>query len=267
MTSKRRRRTSARSSPSEDEQGSDGVPIAPSEDEARTILETAEVLRGWRIARGSNYTFLLHLAAGPGKYVRAVYKPRDGERPLWDFDHGTLYKREYAAFVLARALGWPDVPLTLVREDGPYGVGSMQLFVECDPRVSYFDLTDDHTATLQRFAVFDAVANNADRKAGHCLLGYDGRIWSIDHGLTFHHHFKVRTVMLEMWGLEIPDEDLETLSDIAGQLVKGTGVGAELADSVSPEEIDAMVERIGILLDQGALPRLDPYSHVPWPFV
>ncbi len=267
MTSQRRRRRPARSQASEDAQGADGVPVTPSEDEARTILETAEVLRGWRIARGSNYTFLLHLDAGPGRYVRAVYKPRDGERPLWDFDHGTLYKREYAAFALARAIGWPDVPLTLVREDGPYGVGSMQLFVECDPRVSYFDLTDDHSHALQRFAVFDAVANNADRKAGHCLLGFDGRVWSIDHGLTFHHHFKVRTVMLEMWGLDIPDEDLETLGHIAGQLESGAGVGAELADSLSPEEIDAMTARIEILLEQGALPSLDPYSHVPWPFV
>ena len=241
--------------------------ITPSEDEARTILETAEVLRGWRIARGSNYTFLLHLEAGQDRYVRAVYKPRDGERPLWDFDHGTLYKREYAAFILARALGWPDVPLTLVREDGPYGIGSMQLFVECDPRISYFDLADDHKDALQRFAVFDAVANNADRKAGHCLLGYDGRVWSIDHGLTFHRHFKVRTVMLEMWGLEIPDEDLASLSDVADQLESGTGVGAELADAVSAEEIDAMVARIGILLEHGTLPDLDPYRHVPWPFV
>ncbi len=243
------------------------MPVTPSEDEARSILETAEVLRGWRIAQGSNYTFLLHLEAGSGQYVRAVYKPRDGERPLWDFDHGTLYKREYAAFTLARALGWPDVPLTLVREDGPYGIGSMQLFVECDPRVSYFDMTDDYTEALQRFAVFDAVANNADRKAGHCLLGNDGRVWSIDHGLTFHRHFKVRTVMLEMWGGEIPDEDLEALSSVADQLESGTGVWTELAGAVSAEEIDAMATRIGLLLDHRALPMLDPYRHVPWPFV
>ena len=119
MTSQRRRRTSARASASEDVQSADGVPITPPEDEARAILETAEVLRGWRIARGSNYTFLLHLEAGAGRYVRAVYKPRDGERPLWDFDHGTLYKREHAAFKLARAMGWPDVPLTLVTGGRP----------------------------------------------------------------------------------------------------------------------------------------------------
>ena len=267
MSRRSKRRSARRAVRVEDPQQVEGTPIAPSEEEARSLLKSGEVLRGWRIPQGSNYTFLLHINAGPDRYLKAVYKPRDGERPLWDFPQGSLYKREHAAYVLACELGWPDVPLTLVREDGPYGVGSMQLFVECDPRISYFDLLEEHEETLLRFAVFDLIANNADRKGSHCLLGNDGRIWSIDHGLTFHIHFKVRSVMLEMWGSRIPDQDLEDLRRVAEQLRSGSGVATELAGSVTGEEIDAVVSRIEFVLERGSLPMLDPYRHVPWPFV
>ena len=139
------------------EQG-ERVAVGLSEGEALPVLREGEVIGGRQIPWSSNYTFLVRLDAGPGLFVRAVYKPKAGERPLFDFPGGTLYKREQAAFVLGMAIGWPPVLLTTIRE-GPYGIGSMQLYVESDPRITYFDL----------------IANNADLKGGHCVLGGDGR--------------------------------------------------------------------------------------------
>ena len=187
------------------------------EDAALDVLESAQVVGGRRISWGSNYTFMVHLDAGPGKHLRAIYKPKDGERPLYDFPRGSLYKREYAAYLVGKALGWPNVPLTLIR-DGPYGVGSFQLYVSGEPDVTYFELVERDRDALLPLAVFDIVANNADRKGGHCLLGTDGRIWSIDHGLTFHRVFKVRSVMLELWGQPIPQPLLEDLGRLAREL-------------------------------------------------
>jgi hypothetical protein len=215
---------------------------------------------------GSNYTFLVWIDAGDARHLRAIYKPRDGERPLWDFDTGSLYKREHAAFLLSRILGWPSVPLTLVRE-GPYGVGSVQLYVESEPEITYFDLVSDRTNDLEPFAVFDLLANNADRKAGHCLLGPDGRIWSIDHGLTFHVSFKVRTVMTEFWGRPIPKPLLSDLEALLGRLESPDTESIEFADLILDRELRALNSRIRAMLKEPVLPALDPYRNVPWPFV
>ena len=236
------------------------------EGEALPLLREGEIVGGQRIPWGSNYTFLVHIDAGPGKYLRAIYKPRDGERPLADFPSGSLYKREYAAFLLSRIIGWPSVPFTLIR-DGPYGVGSAQLYVDSDPQITYFDLIDDHRDELARFAVFDMVANNADRKGGHCLLGSDGTLWSIDHGLTFHRYFKVRTVMLEFWGSAVAGPLLEEMEALPGRLDSTSGESAELAELVSPQEMDALRQRVEAVLEHRVIPKLDPRLNVPWPLV
>ena len=242
------------------------IPVQLSEDEALPLLQSGDITGGQRIQWGSNLTFLVRIDAGAGRYLRAVYKPQDGERPLHDFPAGSLFKREYATFLLSRALGWPDVPLTLVRE-GPYGVGSVQQYVECRPDVTYFDLVDDRSEELQRFAVFDLLINNADRKAGHCLLGEDGRLWSIDHGVTFHHAFKLRTVMLEFWGRPITPGLLADLGTLHQKLQALDGLASHLAESLAPREVEALVERLQTMIKDPVLPVLDPYRNVPWPLV
>ena len=247
-------------------QNTDATLVQLSEEESLPILQSGEIIGGHRLPRGSNYAFLVALDAGAGRYIRAIYKPRDGERPLYDFPRGTLYKREYATFVLSRSLGWPDVPTTLIR-DGPYGVGSMQLYVEYDPRVTYFDLIEDEAEKVQRFAVFDMLVNNADRKAGHCLLDEDGRIWSIDHGLTFHPVFKVRTVMLEFWGQPIPEPLLVDLKALVTKLKSPDGLAKNLAEALTPTEIQALTNRLHDMLENPVLPALDPYHDIPWPWV
>ena len=221
---------------------------------------------GYRIRWSSNYTFLVHIYAGSGRHLCAIYKPRDGERPLRDFPSQSLYKREYATFALSRALGWPNVPLTLIT-DGPYGIGSMQLYIENDPEVTYFNLIEDNADQLQKMAVFDLLVNNADRKAGHCLLGDDGRVWSIDHGLTFHPTMKLRTVMLEFWGQPIPKH---LIADLESLLTRGGSADTflpELADVLAPKEVQALLGRLRTMLSNPVLPALDPYQNVPWPWV
>ncbi|MCH7801203.1 MAG: SCO1664 family protein [Chloroflexi bacterium] len=244
----------------------DATPVTLSESDALPLLQSGEITGGHRMPWGSNYTFLVWIDAGPGKYLRAIYKPRDGEKPLWDFPSGTLYKREYATFILSRILGWPDVPLTLVR-DGPYGVGSVQLYVECDPEVTYFDMVSDRAEELRPFAVFDLLVNNADRKAGHCILGTDRRIWSIDHGLTFHISFKLRTVMTEFWGEAIPDPLLKDMENLLARLDSQDSETKLLIQHVESQEIQALSRRILTMLEDPVLPQLDPYQNVPWPFV
>jgi hypothetical protein len=246
--------------------GLDSEPINLSENEALPYLESGDIIGGYRMPWGSNYTFVVFIKVNDGQHIRAIYKPRDGERPLYDFPQGTLYKREYATYVLSRALGWPDVPQTLIRQ-GPYGVGSMQQFVPCDYNLTYFDFVEERADALQKFAVFDLIVNNADRKAGHCLLGEEGRIWSIDHGLTFHPQFKLRTVMLEFWGRPIPEPVLADLKALGRSLNTQSGVCERLYELISPVEMDALNRRVDALLQNPILPKLDPYSNVPWPWV
>lgn len=242
------------------------TPVELPEPEALPILQAGKIINGHRLPWGSNYTFLVRIDAGPGKYLRAIYKPRDGERPLYDFPHGSLYKREIATFVVSRALGWPNVPLTIERE-GPAGIGAMQLYVDCDPEITYFNLRQERAEELQRFAVFDLLVNNADRKAGHCLLDREGRIWSIDHGLTFHPAFKLRTVMLEFWGQPIPRPLLADLATLLNRLDSSNGLADRLAEMLTSQEVKALIQRLRFILKEGVLPKLDPYYNVPWPWV
>ncbi len=152
----------------------------------------------------SNRTFLTNLCLDD-QTANAVYKPASGERPLWDFPDG-LYRREVAAYELSEALGWQLVPMTIERDEAPMGTGSLQWFVDADFEQHYFTLIEDERwwPQLERICAFDILANNTDRKSGHCLVDTDGHIWAIDNGLSFHAEFKLRTVIWEFGGEPIP---------------------------------------------------------------
>jgi hypothetical protein len=215
------------------------------------------------LPRSSNYTFLAR-AGGGDDAVLVVYKPRRGEIPLWDFPEGTLCQREVAAYLVARALGWPNVPATILRE-GPEGVGSVQRFVPFDPEAHYFTLEPDRADDFRRVALFDVVVNNADRKGGHCLLGEDGTIWVIDHGVCFSEEpHKLRTVIWEHVDEPIEPALLEDLRRFAGEL-DGGDAGAILADLLTPEELAAMRDRVGAVLAHGRFPEPGPGRPYPWP--
>ncbi len=222
-------------------------------------LET-EGLLPW----SSNYTFLA-IVSYNGNRCLAVYKPRSGERPLWDFPEGTLCLREVATYVVSQALGWPYVPPTVLR-DGPHGLGSVQLYIDADPEEHYFTLQEQYVEDFQHVAALDYVINNADRKSGHCLLGSDGRIWAVDHGVTFHTLPKLRTVIWDFAGQPIPDPILNDLEAFHSQLTPGDPVQTALQRLLARDEIDALRQRVRDLLRNRVFPRPDPHRrHIPWP--
>ena len=128
--------------------------------------------------------------------VEAVYKPTAGERPLDDFPDGTLSHREVAAFLVSEAMGWAIVPPT-IRRDGPFGDGSLQLWIDSTRPSTSWRWSSRTTARLRRIAVFDAAVNNTDRKGGHLLPVPGGHVYGVDHGVTFSTVPKLRTVL---WG-------------------------------------------------------------------
>jgi hypothetical protein len=242
-------------------------PAAPYPDDPLPLLEHGAIEQAELIPWGSNYTFAAVVGGADGSRCLAVYKPRRGEVPLRDFPPGTLYKREVAAYRFAQQLGWDIVPPTVIREDGPHGLGSLQLYVQ--PRTDaagHFDrLRVTHCAALQRIALFDLLANNADRKGGHCLLDVRGHVWGIDHGLTFHQVPKLRTVIWDFCGQPIPAELLGTLAAVRADPARVAAIRSALASLLSAVEISALFQRWDQLLAVPCYPELDPYRNVPWP--
>ena len=241
------------------------VPKPRSAAEAHDLLCHGDVLSTELIPWGSNYTFLVVLSHDSEPQGLAVYKPRRGEAPLWDFPDGTLYRRERAAYVACNALGWDFVPLTVIR-DGPHGIGSMQQFVETEGSPHRPPLTDAHREQLARVALFDLIANNADRKGGHCLVGTDGRVWGIDHGLTFHTQPKLRTVLWEFYREKIA---ADLLSDLRGLLESGSRTAqlrGELGELLSSAEVKGFFRRAESVVEDGQYPSLDSHRSRPWPF-
>jgi hypothetical protein len=237
---------------------------AVDDDVARALLREGDIDVLGRMPWSSNATFLVNLTSPAGELL-AVYKPQRGERPLWDFPRGTLALRELAAFEVSEALGWQLVPDTVVR-DGPAGPGMVQRFVEHDPEQHYFTLLEDHPDDFLRMAAFDVVINNTDRKGGHCLIDPDGHIWGVDHGVSFHAQWKVRTVIWDFANERIPasmcDDLTAVVHDLRGDL------GARLRELLDRFEIDAVRARIEHLLARGTLPEADPgYHSYPWPLV
>jgi len=235
-----------------------------SPDEALPVLRAGEMRVLGLLPEASNYTFLAEVSDGD-RSALAVYKPRRGEMPLWDFPDGTLCNREVAAYVLAEELGWPAVPPTVLR-DGPHGDGAVQLFVAADSAANYFTLQEGghHREVFRRIAAFDAVAGNGDRKGGHCLLDPEGRVWAVDHGLCFSVRPTLRTVIWEFAGQEIPASMIEDLAHVESSLRDG-GLRRDLLDLLEPEEVDATADRAAALAGSGRYPRPGPGRSVPWP--
>lgn len=233
------------------------------------LLLEGEIVSHGLVPWGSNYTFLVTVR-GVGGEVLAIYKPSRGERPLWDFPVGTLCRREVAAYLLSRYLGWPDIPPVVLRE-GPYGPGSVQLFVSSDAEEHYFTLRDrpEYRRAFQRIALFDALVNNADRKGGHVLKGLEGQIWAIDHGLTFHVEHKLRTVIWEYAGQPLPQDCLANLRALQEALESSESpLRVALSQLINAEEIDALRRRLEVRLRQGIFPhpRRD-WRNVPYPLI
>jgi uncharacterized repeat protein (TIGR03843 family) len=217
-----------------------------------------------QLLASSNYAFLVRVEDDELE-ARAVYKPRRGEIPLWDFPQGTLCLREVAAYLLSQALGWPAIPPTVLR-GGTFGPGMVQLFVDADLDHHYFTLRDERAADLLPVALFDLVTNNADRKGGHLLLDRLGRIWAIDHALTFHTEPKLRTVIWDFIAQPIPAAYLADLTELLVHLEGGNPFREMLAKLLDEREVTALRDRVAVLLSRAAFPEPEPNRRqVPWP--
>ena len=229
-------------------------------------LTEGEIEEKGLLPYSSNYTFLT-LIHHHRQEIPAVYKPRRGENPLWDFPPGTLCQRETAAFEVSQALGWLIVPPTILR-DGPRGPGSIQFFIHCDPNIHYFNMREDarYAPALRRLTLFDYLINNADRKAGHCLYGYDERMWAIDHGICFHQKYKLRTVIWEFGGEPIEEDLLADLESLQDGLEQSSPLQRSLNALLSVPEREALCRRIVDLISRRHYPL--PLAHqrnYPWP--
>jgi len=233
-----------------------------------TLLRHGTIELIGRMPYSSNATFLVEVTADAREgmapsHAQAIYKPERGERPLWDFPPG-LWKREVAAYELGQALGWDVVPPTVQRDDAPLDVGSLQWFVDADFSEHYFTLVEDEAthAQFRRLCAFDILANNTDRKSGHCLVDGDGHIWGIDQGLAFAAEFKLRTVIWDFAGEPVPDD---LLDDIGAFLDRG--LPSSLCDLLDPFERDALLTRARALRHARHFPVDDSGRAYPWPLV
>lgn len=276
---------------SDEDSGELPVPTDPAR--LTELLQHGEVEVVGRLIQASNATLLVRLELD-GHATRAVYKPVRGERPLWDFPHGTLADREVATRIVCEAFGYDTVPLTVARETGPFGEGSMQVWVDeadDEPLVDVVDprrlpagwlvvlqaegergepvlLVHRDDPELRRMAVLDAVCNNADRKGGHVLRGVDGSVRGVDHGLTFNADDKLRTVL---WGwagepLSMPERDL--LGRLDEELAPGGPLAGRLHPLLRRDEVERTRERVTELLEQGTMPEASGgWPAIPWPAV
>jgi len=235
---------------------------APGDPEMVDLLCAGEIEVLGRMPWSSNATFLVEVRQGV-LHAPAVYKPQRGEQPLWDFPPG-LWRREVAAHVLSEQLGFGLVPPTVARVDAPLGVGSLQAFVPARFEQHYFTMRDrpELAAALRRLCAFDLVANSADRKGGHCLLDQDDRIWAIDNGLCFHEDLKLRTVIWDFAGEEIPAEVAEALAALLA-----AGVGDRLRELLTGPEAVGIIDRAAALLSTGRFPHDPTGRRHPWPLV
>ncbi|MCX4802591.1 SCO1664 family protein [Streptomyces sp. NBC_01214] len=260
------------------------------------LLAQGELTVIGRIRDASNAVLLCSVTYG-GVSADCVYKPVKGERPLWDFPDGNLARREVAAYLISEATGWGLVPATVLR-DGPYGEGMVQRWIDAEqpdedaPLGALLGLVDGEEAgegwkavalaevgegrtallvhaddeRLRRLAVLDAVINNGDRKGGHLLPAPDGRLYGIDHGVTFHAEDKLRTLLWGWAGEPLTDEARAVLAALAGALADGAPLATRLAELITPVELAAVRDRVEHLLRTGIHPQPSgQWPSIPWP--
>jgi len=229
------------------------------------VLQSGEITIKGKFVWGSNYTFLAEVCE-QADVIQSVYKPSRGEQPLWDFPPASLARREAAAYLVSEALGWELVPPTVYRKKAPIGPGSLQLFIEHDPELHYFNLSETDRQRLRPVVLFDLLINNADRKGSHLLFDHRNHLWLIDHGICFHAEDKLRTVIWDFAGEPIPEKLLDDLHKFHLALMPDSDLFKELQELLSIKEIRALAKRAKQLIALGQFPQPNPNERsFPWP--
>ena len=220
------------------------------------LIETGELEIIGRLVDASNASLLCKL---PDE-SKVIYKPIAGERPLWDFPDGNLASREVAAYYISNIGGFNLVPRTVLRE-GPFGTGAVQEWIEVNEEEDVIDKAQSKDSQIRNLALFDIVINNADRKFGHILITADARIFGCDHGVSFHHENKLRTVIWQFTELELSSFEVDQLSNLLLKIDRNY-----LSKLLTDIEIEALFERIRELLSVGRFASPNPnWPAVPWP--
>ena len=228
-------------------------------EQLRTAIECGKYEIKGQFTFGSNYTFLVDVQH-EGREYQAVYKPLRGEQPLWDFPENTLAGREVAAYLVSEQLGFHVVPFTTLREEGPFGAGSLQQYIEYDPDYHYFSFSEEDRLLLKPVVLFDLLCNNADRKGSHVFFEKDTHhLYAIDHGICFHEDDKLRTVLWDFSGQKIPENLLASLSGIKTLVPL-------LEPYLNKRELSALFARADSIRKKGVFPR-QPRDRraMPWP--
>ncbi len=214
------------------------------------VLQRGEIELKGQFLLGSNYTFLVTVREADQE-IAAVYKPVRGEQPLWDFPAHSLAARETAAYLVSEALGFGFVPPTVLR-DGPFGPGSLQQFIDYNPRYHYFNFKSADRQRLRPVALFDLLVNNADRKGSHLLIQKrTRRLFAIDHGLCFHVEDKLRTVIWDFAGEPFPADLLAALEGFRRAF---DDHAQALTPYLAPDEIAALARRLEALIADPVFP-------------
>lgn len=232
-------------------------------DDAIALLTAGSIEIEGRLLDASNAT-LYCSASLDGVVAACVYKPVSGERPLWDFPDGTLAEREVAAYELSAVSGWEVVPPTVYRE-GPLGPGMVQLWIDTDDDADILTMVRrGRSERLREISVYDAVINNADRKGGHLLPTKSGRVYGIDHGVTFSAEPKLRTLLWQWAGQPLPEAELERLSALHAQLCGS--LGERLHELLTTREVRRTIRRVEQLLRGATHPEPSgDWPALPWP--
>lgn len=228
-------------------------------------LQKGKIKLEGEFVHGSNYTFLVKVTSQESDPFLAVYKPQEGERILWDFPDNTLAHRETAAYLVSQALGWNFVPPTVFRQDGPFGPGSFQLYIEHDPDYHYFNFSEEDFQRLRPVVIFDLLVNNADRKGSHIIIGDEKQLWLIDHGLCFNLEDKLRTVIWDFAGEPVPEDLLTSLTEFRKQLDPPSELLTALDQHLGAEEIAVLTARADQLIEMEILP-FPPNDRRAYPF-
>ena len=228
-------------------------------------MQSGELSVTGRLVDASNATLygaIKPIDGAESDEIRVIYKPVAGERPLWDFPDGNLANREYAAFLISEIAEWNLVPTTILRE-GPFGPGMVQQWIDIDETVDLALFYSQDKPLLRKLALFDAVINNTDRKIGHLLPTADGKLMGCDHGVTFHHEDKLRTVLWQWAGMALSNQEKIELRKLVEEILKEQVVFQELLTEI---ELRALFARIERLISSGIFPEpSDEWPAVPWP--
>lgn len=226
------------------------------------ILADGELIVTGRLIDASNATLLAQCTL-ENEIVKCIYKPIAGERPLWDFQDGNLAQREFAAYLISEYLEMHIVPLTILR-DGPFGLGMVQEWIDIDQDIDLAEFFSQDDPQLRKMALFDAVINNTDRKIGHLLPHPDGRLFGCDHGVTFHHEYKLRTVLWQWAGSDLTEDEIGSLQAL--QEILETDESGTLQSLITQTELLSLKSRIDALIKDRSfpLPSTD-WPAIPWP--